>query len=122
MDKTTTAPKANEKKTAAGTTAASTNTEKAAAPKKHVPVVEILKAQYGIEGATHDARATLGELGIKLNRRKISNQLIGADPAPGKVKSLALSYSIDGQVHDVVLSEGEVLKLEIPVTAEAAVA
>jgi hypothetical protein len=85
--------------------------------------MEVLKAQYGINGNMVDVKDAVTEHGIKLNRRKLTNKLIGSDPAPKKVKSLVLSYCIDGgKQQEVTIMEGELIELNLPAPPAAEVA
>jgi hypothetical protein len=52
-----------------------------------------------------------GNISIKSNRRKVSNRLAGQDPVPGKVKTLELGFTIDGEVHEQSYTEGELISI-----------
>ena len=66
------------------------------------PVIEILKAQYGIDGTRIDIDAKVG--------RKVTNKLAGSDPAPKVAKNLMLTAMVDGVEQTLTFNEGEFIK------------
>ena len=67
------------------------------------PVV-ILSALYGIEGT----RVEFGE-NLKVGR-KLTNRMVGSDPAPKVAKDALITATIDGDKVSIVVKEGEVIK------------
>ena len=73
--------------------------------------LKILKARYGIEGEWKDVTAQVA--GAVDNDRlwlRVSNSLFG-DPAPGRVKTLKIDYSVGAVTATVRFSEGELAAL-----------
>ena len=67
------------------------------------PVIEILSALYGIEGT----RVEFGE-NLKVGR-KLTNKMVGSDPAPKVAKDALITATIDGDKVSIVVKEGEVI-------------
>ena len=70
------------------------------------PVIEILKAEYGIDGNRIDISGSL-KIGNKL-----TNRMAGYDPAPKVVKDLHLEATVDGVLVSKVIKEGEKVTLD----------
>ena len=82
----------------------STTTETPAPKAKTVtgPVIEILSAQYGIEG-TRIEMAT-----VKVGN-KLTNKMAGSDPAPKSAKNAVIKAKVDGKEVTKTVAEGEVI-------------
>jgi hypothetical protein len=78
-------------------------TPKAKAPKAPDAVIEILSASYGID----ENRIEVKDL-VKVGR-KITNKLIGSDPAPKAKKLLIVTATVDGVEVEKTFAEGDKL-------------
>ena len=67
------------------------------------PVIEILSALYGIEGT----RVEFGE-NVKVGK-KLTNRMVGSDPAPKVAKDALITATINGDKVSVIIKEGEVI-------------
>jgi hypothetical protein len=67
------------------------------------PVVVILSALYGIEGT----RVEFFE-NVKVGR-KLTNRMVGSDPAPKVAKDAIITATIDGDKTIITVKEGEVI-------------
>ena len=74
--------------------------------------LQIIKAVYGKSGAGKDVTRRL-QLMIKNNTLsvKVTNDNMGGDPNKGADKSVKVDYSFRGQRRQVVVKEGDWLKL-----------
>ncbi len=74
--------------------------------------LQIIKAVYGKSGAGRDVTRRL-QLMIKNNTLsvKVTNSNMGGDPNQGADKSVKVDYSFRGQRRQVVVKEGDWLKL-----------
>ena len=74
--------------------------------------LEVFKAVYGKEGSGQDVTERLQKL-IKNNTLdvKVSNITMGGDPNKGADKTLKVDYSYRGQRKQVIVKEGDRLKL-----------
>ena len=82
-----------------------TTTKAAATPKaKKVsgPVIEILSAQYGIDGTRVEMAS------VKVGR-KLTNKMAGSDPAPKTPKNALITATVDGNKVEKTFTEGEVI-------------
>ena len=66
------------------------------------PVIEILSAQYGIDGNRVSIQAKVG--------RKVTNKLAGTDPAPKVAKNLIVTATVDGVEQTLTFNEGDFIK------------
>ncbi len=75
--------------------------------------IKILEAVYGIPkfGLTRNVKEIVEKSAQKGEGVTVSNSFLGGDPAPMKPKRLYVKYSIDGNVGEKALSEGEVFLL-----------
>ena len=80
--------------------------------------VEIIKAQYGAEGAQQDVTAVLQQLVTDLPLITLAsanyNESFSGDPAPGKPKELTIEYRIDGEPATASFPENAAIVLPIP--------
>ena len=81
-------------------------TENAAPEKPKKPVIEIVTASYGLPGNMVDFQST-----CKLNQ-KLTNKMVGKDPAPKKVKSATITISVDGELRTATFTENEKILFE----------
>ena len=74
--------------------------------------LHINRAMYGRDNRVSDVTSRLNSQiqGDQLNL-VVNNQNMGGDPAPNQVKILTVQYAINGQANQVVLNEGETLRL-----------
>jgi Domain of unknown function (DUF3395) len=77
-----------------------------------IGTLQINKAVYGKEGLGNDVTQRLQKL-IKNNTLdvKVTNITMGGDPNKGADKTLKVDYTYRGQRHQVVVKEGDRLKL-----------
>jgi hypothetical protein len=80
--------------------------------------LEIVKAEYGADGAFRDVTETLrkqaGDLPLVTLPGRSYNASFGGDPAPGTRKQLKVSYRIDGKAGEATFAENETIMLPIP--------
>lgn len=80
--------------------------------------VEIIKAQYGAEGAQQDVTAVLQQLVTDLPLITLAsanyNESFSGDPAPGKAKELTIEYRIDGEPATASFPENAAIVLPMP--------
>ena len=72
----------------------------------------IVRASYGLEDRHRDVTSSLQTM-VRDGRLefRVSNASLGMDPAPGREKELRLTYEYRGHRKDVVVREGEWLRL-----------
>ncbi len=74
--------------------------------------IVIVKALYGLPGQQMDLTDKLCGLAAGGARQfEITNRFAGRDPAPGKVKTLELEYTLNGQLKKQTLNENQVCDL-----------
>ena len=80
--------------------------------------VEIVKAEYGVNGKSKDVTAVLrksvGALPIVVLPSPAYNSAFGGDPAPGVPKQLRIVYKIDNRQGEVSLPENAAVILPMP--------
>jgi membrane-bound inhibitor of C-type lysozyme len=74
--------------------------------------LRINRAVYGAGNNASDVTSRLNSQiqGDQLNLR-VNNDTMGGDPAPNQVKTLTVQYAINGQTNQVVVNEGDTLRL-----------
>lgn len=72
----------------------------------------IVRASYGVDNRHRDVASSLQGM-VREGRLefKVDNETLGMDPAPGREKELRLTYEFRGRRRDVVVREGEWLRL-----------
>jgi hypothetical protein len=80
--------------------------------------IEIVKAEYGVDGKWKDVTAVLQSrvAGLPIIPLPSSsyNSAFGGDPAPGVVKQLKVQYRIDGKAGEATFPENAAVVLPIP--------
>jgi hypothetical protein len=74
--------------------------------------LHINRATYGAGYRTSDVTARLNSMiqDGQINEQ-VTNQSMGGDPAPQQSKTLTVQYAVDGQTNQVVVNEGDTLRL-----------
>jgi hypothetical protein len=74
--------------------------------------LHVNRATYGSGYRTSDVTARLNsEIQNGQINEQVTNQSMGGDPAPQQVKSLTVQYTMNGQTNQVVVNEGDTLRL-----------
>jgi hypothetical protein len=81
--------------------------------------LQINRAIYGSGNRTSDVTARLNSQiqGDQLNLQ-VNNASMGGDPAPGQDKTLTVQYALNGQTSQVVVNEGDTLRLPYDATGD----
>ena len=82
--------------------------------------LQITRARYGAGNRTSDVTSRLNSQiqGDQLNFQ-VNNDSMGGDPAPGQAKTLTVQYALDGQTNQVVINEGDTLRLPFDSTSQS---
>src|SRR2546421_435718 len=81
--------------------------------------LHINRAVYGSGGRSVDVTSRLNSKiqGGQLNL-EVSNQTMGRDPAPNQPKTLTVQYTLNGRSNQVVVNEGDTLRLPYGTTSQ----
>ena len=81
--------------------------------------LHINRAVYGSGGRSVDVTSRLNSQiqGGQLNL-EVSNQTMGRDPAPNQPKTLTVQYTLNGRSNQVVVNEGDTLRLPYGTTSQ----
>ena len=75
--------------------------------------IELIRAVYGQEGNPKKQMGVQSIIQNKINQREyefvMNNQIAGKDPANGVVKTLELTYKLNGQTHTKKVRENQTL-------------
>jgi hypothetical protein len=74
--------------------------------------LHVNRATYGAGYRTSDVTARLNsQIQNGQINEQVTNQSMGGDPAPQQVKNLTVQYTMNGQTNQVVVNEGDTLRL-----------
>jgi hypothetical protein len=76
--------------------------------------IHVQSAFYGRGGYGIDVTRQVQELADERGEIYVSNRTFGADPAPGQMKFLTITYTIDGQRITRRVEENQVFRFQIP--------
>jgi hypothetical protein len=81
--------------------------------------LQITRARYGAGNRTSDVTSRLNSQiqGDQLNLQ-VNSASMGGDPAPGQAKTLTVQYALNGQTNQVVINEGDTLRLPYDSTSD----
>ena len=81
--------------------------------------LQITRAIYGSGYRTSDVTSRLNSQiqGDQLNLQ-VNSDSMGGDPAPGQAKTLTVQYALNGQTNQVVINEGDTLRLPFDSTSD----
>ncbi|HEX7408882.1 MAG TPA: DUF3395 domain-containing protein [Candidatus Binatia bacterium] len=81
--------------------------------------LQITRARYGAGNRTSDVTSRLNSQiqGDQLNLQ-VNSDSMGGDPAPGQAKTLTVQYALNGQTNQVVINEGDTLRLPFDSTSD----
>jgi hypothetical protein len=82
--------------------------------------LQITRARYGAGNRTSDVTSRLNSQiqGDQLNLQ-VNSDSMGGDPAPGQAKTLTVQYALNGQTNQVVINEGDTLRLPYGATSQS---